>query len=257
MAFAWYTPTLVQPFGSTKNTDINNNLNAIAAAFNAQNAQVSSSASLTIPSSGSRNILYDLSQAPPGSFYICSLPTSPTVGDPPVTVTCVAAAPQTSGSAVTGVVITTLDGSSINGVANTARHAGVPFLTFAGDTITLVFIGGAVGWNIVNNNIGAFTNAANTVSCPWAPTFLEVFQGSNALVDTTAAAWGAFVAAESVGLPLPGMSAAITALNTTRNIQFGVGSQTFNGVAGPYVISAANIRYLFTCTAANTFNVTT
>lgn len=251
MAFAWYTPTLVQAFGSIKNSDINTNLNAIAAAFNNQNAQTLATGAITIPSSGSRNFLVDMSGIGYGTNLVLKLPLPVVVGDPPVTITLlnptVAAAVAAANQG--GILIDT-QGNQLYGVpyGNNAR----PMLTNAGDTVSLLYVGGSVGWVYTNYEISPAINPANTLP-PRNTSQTELWHQSEFCVDTTQAG----IVFQTDGINFAGLWGAVTLRSGANTISVGTASQTFNGTAGPYVISVANTRYRFTCDATNTFLVTT
>lgn len=259
MTFAWYTPTLVQPLGQTKNSDINANLIAIQSAFNAQNAQTLTSAGYSIASTGQRNVVVDLSVlVNTGNYAQISLPQLPSVGDPPVTISLMSSGYSTDGISVnSAAVIRTLDGAKIMGISSGPDPLPFPMMVTAGDSMTLTFIGGAVGWDFTSYNVAPIINPAGTgmpvVSTPFSP-----FTRTEMLIDTTLSAININLDQAAVGnIRVVGQWCAITRRSGANNINVGSVALTFNGVAGPFVINTSNIRYLFTLSSASAFTVMT
>jgi len=256
MAFAWYTPTLVQKFGSVKNTDINANLNAIQAAFNAQNSWTPVSGSYAVPTTGNRNVLVDLS-ALQSNYMVVTLPPNPAVGDPSVSVCVVATGLNVGTIFDTSVFLATSDGNKIDGIAGAAGTPGLPYLTNPGDCVTLSFIGGTQGWATVGGNINAYVNQAGGQLQEYGVAAPYLFSGLNIVADLTA--YPALRPNLNIPLAVNGQQCSFTigVLGTSLGVAIGTSGQTFNGVVGPKNLSVASVRSLFTRTAANTFIVTT
>jgi hypothetical protein len=262
MAFAWFVPTLVAPFGQITNADINQNLLAIQAGFNAQNAQIQKGASHAFATTGSRNVLVDMSNfaGTTTSSVSVTLPPNPVVGDPPVTITILAGAtgvgPAAGPPRAISCVPITSDGTKINSqIAGAVGLHPLPFLTNSGDTITLLYVGGSIGWMILDSNISTYVNPPGDITAFYG-NGVDYFPNMDMVLDLTNY-FGAYAGTGSFTMQV-GQSASFTLANlaSSLGLQIGSGAQTFNGVAGPYIITTTNVRYKFTCTAANTYIVT-
>lgn len=259
MAFAWYTPTLVQFLGTHKNTDINTNLTAIQTAFNNQNAwltltSVSGGAGLVIGTTGPRNVLVDMTGLINiGGTASITLPVG-AIGDPPCTVAVLAAGYANTFNLFNGTTtILPQGGQKIMGSASIA-----PILTNAGDIISLVYIGGVIGWIYNVYNVQPAVNPTGTILFGPISDLGQASPRLDAVLDVTATSTPNPTTLKVDNLS-QGQFFAITlrSPNGGKNINIGTAGATFNGVAGPYVISVTNTRYLFTCTAVNAFTVTT
>jgi hypothetical protein len=248
----------VQAFGTLKNTAINTNITLIRDAFNNLSAADQTPGSYAFAqTSGVSNVLVDLSQVQ-SSYLTVTLPASPSIGDPPVTVTI--SRGGISGIIVSSCIIVTDDGVSIMGIVSgsSGDTTGKPFLTNSGDSLTFQFVGGTCGWAITDSSLSAYVTPAGTNSFQQWNNKPNTFNRLDAVLDTTSLPSAVI---DLSGINVPGLSAAFTQANgsspqglTTSSI-----SQTFNGVTGVYTISPSslNVRYLFTCVATDTFVVTT
>ncbi len=250
MSFAgFYTPTKVAAFGTPKNSDINANLNAIQAAFNAQNAWIYATSGLNVPSSGSQNIAVDLTNVNPGNNVVINLPASPAVGDPPIRIVVIAAAPLSNQNASSALI--NGNGNAIYGIVS---GFACPALVNAGDEITFQYIGGATGWIYLSYNVSPL---ASTLAQPWhnvagGGSTSNLFHRAELNITTTGT-----TAVNILGINSPGLSAAITRNGGIFTIGVGSGAQTYNGTPGTFVINTTGTRYLFTCIGVNAFSVTT
>lgn len=250
MAFqGFYTPTKANPFVQVKNTDINVNLIAIQNAFNALTQLQQTSSSFSFGDSGSRSVAIDLRSASASSFYVTvNLPISPNVDDPPVTISISNEGARTPGVLASAALIQTADGNLVMGVDPTASPLGAPYLSNSGDTISLLFVGGSIGWLISDYKAGAFVNNVGADTTGWNALSLLVgtvglFPGLDCLIDTSGFVG---VASSPLVLGVTGCSASITKANAGgNNINVGTFAQTFNGGVGPFIIALNAIKYTF------------
>jgi hypothetical protein len=248
MPFVWYTPTNVPSFGAVKNSDINANLNAIQAAFNAQNTWLLTQGALAVPATGPRNILVDLSATTTGSVTI-TLPAFPTVGDPPINIAIVATVPVAPGGAPNCAIVDA-NGHNIYGIASTV----VDFAMMTpGDYVSLLYFGGTVGYVYAAYSASVAVNAPLTFIFQNNVSLTTLFHQLEIATDTSVGGQAASVA----GINKAGLWAAVTRTGGSPTVTIGTSGETYNGIAGPFNISTSNVRYKFTCVALNTFMVTT
>jgi hypothetical protein len=258
MSVELYTPQKVQPFGTVKNSDVNMNLALIQDAFNAMSAFTPTQSATAIGADKVRNILVDLSSVATAGYMTVTLPDSPTVGDPPVTVAVVESGYSALVNGLSSVIVTTADGNTIMGVTPAGSYDGLPFLTNAGDSIKFVFIGGPYGWVIQEANLSVYaTPTAIATLQQWDSSNLHCFHGLDSVIDTSAITNTTLSLA---GINAPGLSCSFTIANGAgpQAILTSSGSQTFNGTTGVFTIPASpvDVRYRFTCISTNHFAVT-
>lgn len=252
-----YSPVGVQPFSQIRPfapadlssaTDLfNSELQAISDAFQQPCALpvVTADAYLT---ANVRNALVDLSALVNTDTGIgVYLPQDPNVGDPPCVVIVQKSGYQTAGSPNTEAVaiITTNDGTRVNGLDQSIANLDQVTLYNPGDVAFCYFVGGEIGWfvktniSVVTNSHGLSTPALGAAISPGQEYFFDAGATVTALAQV--ASLGQWFAVTKHG----------------SNVTLGTSSFTFNGVAGPYVISANYTRYKFVSQGSNKFTVTT
>lgn len=235
-AIQQFTPTGVQLFSLIDPDAQNASFNSIAAAFTAQslNMAIATTTQLTATL---RNVLVNLTGI--GGIVI-TLPTNPSVGDPP----CIVQASSTDTFTPSFAIINTSDGNAINGMTDPAGTFQIqPAVYTAGDSIAFTFIGGDVGWlaiailstTIVNVDIGAgeggypWMGQTLLANVPIATLYADALQRIGA--------WARVINISGVPIPL------------------GDSTSTFNGVPGPYSIPDS-VQATFTNVGTMAFTVT-
>jgi hypothetical protein len=253
-----FSPQLVQPYAPVKNSDVNANLLLIEAAFNSLSNFDNSSSSYAFGNS-QRNVLIDLSATTPGSWLTCTLPQNPTIGDPAVRVSVSRSGYSSVAQAQSSVVVVTADGKNIMGIPTIASLDGLPFLTNAGDTLTMLFVGGTYGWVIAESLITSYVAPLGVLTVQsWDPNYVHCFHGLESLIDTSTIT---NTQIKLTGINKPGLWASFQVLpgSVPVSLVTSSGAQTFNGVTGAFTVSSPppNVNYRFTCIAVNNFVVTT
>ncbi len=257
MSVELYTPQLVQPFGTVKNSDVNTNLTLIEDAFNSMTAFTPVQGSVALGADKVRNILVDLSSIATTGYATVTLPDSPTIGDPPVVVAVIESGYSSLTNGLSSVIVTTADGNKIMGVVPGGSYDGLPFLTNAGDKIKFVFVGGPYGWVIQSSlSVYAAPTAIATLQ-QWDSANLHCFHCLDSVIDTSAIS---NTTLSMLGINAPGLSCSFTITDGAgpQAIVTSSGSQTFNGTMGVFTIPASptDVRYRFTCIATDHFSVT-
>lgn len=239
-----FAPVGVQIFGVIDPGAINANFAAIASAL-LGTSTISTVAVDTQLTASLRNVLVDTSAVAANQRIAITLPINPAVGDTP----CIVMMLSTSVTTPANCIITTADGTTINGIAQlTTPYRTAPTLWVAGDYLQFTYIGGNVGWKAVGflNSVPITTvNPASNGfgSVPWQgqTIFAVRFNYSVEALQTF------------------GAMARFCKMSNTFSITIGDATSTFNGIAGPYVIAAgsANIMYRFTNIGTRAFEVTT
>jgi hypothetical protein len=258
MSVELYTPQLVQPYGTVKNSDVNTNLALIQSAFNSMSALNLQQGSVAIGSDKVRNILVDLSSVSNTGYLTVTLPEGPAIGDPPVRVLSVESGYSSLTNGLSSAVVTTADAAKIQGVTPAGSLDGLPFLSNAGDYIEFTYIGGTYGWAITDSNVSAYvTPAAIATLQQWDSANLHCFHKLESVIDTTLITNTTLSLA---GINAPGLWCSFTIADgsSPQAIVTSSGAQTFNGTTGVFTIPASptDVRYRFTCIASNTFAVT-
>lgn len=225
----------------------NAELRAIEAAFTGLfAAPISAGDFLMSPSA--RNVIIDL--APllnTGNYLVVTLPESPNVGDPSCVVMVQSSAYHTIGSVFEScVIVTTSDGTPINGlVPDNITYRNQIAIFNPGDIAKFTYIDPEQGWQVHSSlSVVGSTNTYTGVGAgtvPWPGQ--EVHANLAALMTFIPLA--VYQAGESFVMSKHGAG----------NMAIGDATYTFNGVAGPYIISFNYERYRFTCRAAKNFIV--
>lgn len=252
-----YSPVGVQPFSQIRPfapadlssaTDLfNSELQAISDAFQ-QIYALPVVTTDTYLSENVRNALVDLSALADTDTGIgIYLPQSPNLGDPPCIVIVQESGYQTAGSPNLEAVaiITTNDGTYINGLEQSIANADQVTLYNPGDIAICTFVGGDIGWSI-NTNLSVVANPNGGMTSPALGAAIspgqEYFFDAGATITALAQVSGL------------GQWFAVTKAGT--NVVLGDSTFSFNGVAGPYTISTNYRRYLFVAQGSNHFTVT-
>lgn len=254
-----FTPQLVQAYAPVKNTDVNANLLLIQAAFNSLSGYDQSPASYAF-GNAQRNVLIDLSATSPNSWLTVTLPQNPSIGDPPVRVAISTSGFSSTSNAQASAVIVTNDGSNIMGVPTLPSLSGLPFLTNAGDTLTMLFIGGSYGWVIAESMLSSYVTPLGIATMQsWDPFYCHTFHGLDSIIDTSSIS---NLTIDLAGINSPGLTCSFVIASgaAPKNLVTSSGAQSFNTIVGAYTINATtsqNVRYRFTCMDTDYFTVST
>jgi hypothetical protein len=258
-----YTPVGVSPLALIKPTApadqpgatdlFNAELQAIADAFASISSLPLASTSPVNLSATSRNVLIDLtSKVNTDASIIINLPESPAPGDPPCVIEIQKDGYHTSGTHLEAAAVlttTSRDGSMINGaVPDNAVGLNRVALYGQGDRAVCIFLGADIGWRTYLL-IRTVVNPHQPLTLPASAGFPGPWQKSIVDVTTTAA-----YALD--GITLIGQWFQMTNAGAGGVITLGDSTYTFNGVAGPYLISDQYVAHRFVLTAALTFEVT-
>ncbi len=236
-----FSPSGVQTFGIFDPNGLNTNFSNIQAAFATSRSTITGDTQLTATL---RNVSADLSTA--GGPILVTLPANPTVGDPPCSVAVLTTYYSALGSPFANCIITTSDGMPISSIVPNVGNTNAASIGAAGDFLAFRYVGGALGWLATGQLCAAMLNTPPARgACPW--------QGQRLSVNTS----GGPMALGVEGLQAVGANATIVRTAGASNISVGDSTSKFNGVSGPYVISASNIAYKFTCLGSRAFEVTT
>jgi hypothetical protein len=220
---------------------------AIAAAFNSLYSLgpvVSANTQLT---AAAHNVSVDLSpliNADAG--VVITLPTSPSVGDPPCLIIVTKAGYHTAASHNEACAIVTSSDQPIDGIDqdNTTYKTQTPLLNI-GDLAIATYVGGTEGWHIMYRRT-VIANPSVALTLPVLGSF--PCAGVEWVVD----------AASPTYAPVPSTLQAgdrFFVINKTSTITVGDSTYTFNGAAGPRVIAPSYARHEFTCLGGLNFTV--
>jgi hypothetical protein len=254
-----YTPAGVLPFALIKPTapadqptapDVfNDELAAIQSAFGNLISLPVATAN-TVLTAASRNALVDLSGLINSETAIAiTLPENPNVGDPPCIIAVQKSGYHNSGILLESVVvITTSDGTPVNGLTQDLTNFDQITLWNSGDFARCVYIGGTVGWKVFtrlstvcNPSGGLNLPALGAFPCPGLDYFFD------SLTDITPFLQQFNTIGQRFSFTF-----------TNSSVSLGDATYFFNGVAGPYVIvaDASYKRLRFVYQGNNAFTVT-
>jgi hypothetical protein len=232
-----YTPSGVQVFGVLDQTPLNAEFATIAAAFANQSAWTPVTANTQLTAT-LRNVLVDASAATANTAIVITLPTNPALGDPP----CIVAVSKSGIAQPANCVVTTSDGSSINGIAQLASpFATSPALWMSGDILRFVYISDQFGW--VADGILSHASLAAPFAfgaCPWQGQAIVVSASGTYSVEA---------------LQSQGAFATLCQNNGAATVNVGDSTSTFNGNPGPFVLTNLKM-YKFTNIGTRAFEVT-
>lgn len=232
-----YTPIGVQLFDLVDPTVRNTMFNLVASTFTAQAALTTVTVSTQLTAT-LRNVLVDVTGKPANTTLTITLPVTPALGDPSCNVVMLV----TGTSIPANVIVTTSDGTFINGIDPSLGTVNQPAIHSAGASLYFVFVDYPVGWLA----IGQYSTPS--LAGPWAGSGALPWQGQT--VNITGAA--AVLSLE--GLQVVGARATI--INSSGgNITAGDATSTFNGTPGPYSFGNL-VQATFVCTDVRAFTVT-
>jgi hypothetical protein len=260
MSVSWYTPqSIAKSFNPIKPTDSNVEFDGIALAFNNINAWEVFTGSGQL-GGAVRNALVDFSlTVGSGNSIIIMLPQNPVLGDPPCRVSLLNSGYTTAPDRHSACYI---QGDTVNNDLIDGSLTALPRIYNAGDYMEFVWVGGAIGWAIVGQRIGAyapndtFTNDGPSVLVSSPETY--PFTGFDIVIGP-AAVFGPALTLGTSGNMLANIGDrfffTVTDAGAGALIGDSGGADTINGAASPVAFATVGRRYCVIKTAANAYEV--
>lgn len=250
-----YTPVFAaSAFAQVKPTDSATEFSAIQAAINAIDRWETQLASMQIGPATSRNILVDTSTVVnTGNAIVIMLPANPAIGDPPCRIALLANSYSTGATGNSPVYI---QGDTGNGDKIHASTTLLPRLYNAGAYISLIWVGGALGWEVIERDIGVYLASHASIAGPNGAAAEEfAFDGFSII---TGIAGGSFTV-QLKNLPNTLGDSCRIAIGSTAGTQINVGRtgglDTINGAASPVAVTVADTSKTIICIAPTIFEM--